>query len=243
MSIHKENVSAVILCGGLGTRMQSVVAGRQKVLAETAGRPFLAFVIESLMSVGIRHIVLCTGHLKEQVREEFRSFLDCTIVFSEEDSPLGTGGALKKALPLVKSDSFLVMNGDSLCAVPFKSFFDFHREKAAILSMVLVSDDRIDGGFVSTNSDGAVTGFAEKDPAKRTNRINAGIYLMKKDIARFFPNEEKFSLEYDLFPKLLSGMAYGFPIEAPLLEIGTPDRYEAVQNKIAAEGAEKYFYA
>ena len=109
-------VTAAILAGGLGTRLRSVVKDRPKVLAEIRGVPFLTYLLDQLAAAGVRDVVLCTGYMGEQVRSAFGdSYGGMCLSYSQESSPLGTAGALRLALPLFKSSSVLVMNGDSFC--------------------------------------------------------------------------------------------------------------------------------
>lgn len=240
---YLKNITAVILCGGLGTRLQSAVPQKQKVLARIGDKTFLDLVIDGLVGVGVTDIILCTGHLKDQVRDHFSKRTDCTISFSEEDAPLGTGGALKKALSLVRSDPFLVMNGDSLCSAPLADFLMFHKENKGVISMALVSDSRSDGGSVKLDNLGSIGDFKERQKDHPENLLNAGMYFLQKDISKFFPAEERFSLEYDLFPNIPAHARYGFPVEGELIDIGTPERYEYARKKLVSLDSYIYFYA
>jgi D-glycero-alpha-D-manno-heptose 1-phosphate guanylyltransferase len=115
-------IDAVILAGGKGTRLKSVVSDRPKPMAEVAGRPFLEWQLLYLRSLGIKRVILCTGYKGESVENHFdtRVEMGMEIMYSREDSPLGTGGAIRKALTLVRTDPFLVLNGDSFCPFDLK---------------------------------------------------------------------------------------------------------------------------
>src|SRR5437899_2628493 len=114
--MSNNSLSAAILVGGLGTRLRGIVADRPKVLAEVRGRPFLAYLLDQLVASGFQDVVLCTGYRSEQVKEVFGDgYGPLRIVYSEETVPLGTAGALRLALPLLQSETILVMNGDSFC--------------------------------------------------------------------------------------------------------------------------------
>ncbi|MGB9105690.1 MAG: HAD-IIIA family hydrolase, partial [Terriglobales bacterium] len=116
-------MTAAVLAGGLGKRLQSVISDRPKVLAPVAGRPFLAYLLEQLVQAGAGKAVICTGHLAEQVRATFGgSFGPMPLIYSQEQQPLGTAGALRQALPLLDSDPVLVLNGDSYCDVDIAAF-------------------------------------------------------------------------------------------------------------------------
>jgi len=155
----------VVLCGGLGTRLRSKIGESQKVMAKVAGRPLLDILLEHIEDQGFRRVILCTGyqaHTVEQYYREKKSPL--TIEFSKESEPLGTGGALKLAEPLVKAQRFFVLNGDSFCPVDFKKFLQFHQIKKALVSMVLSSvEETKDYGTVIVDADSKeVRAFVEK---------------------------------------------------------------------------------
>lgn len=148
-------------------------------------------------------------------------------MFSEEDEPLGTGGALKKAESLIQSETFVVMNGDSICDINFHDFYHFHKNKNALLSMALVqTKETKDFGNVVINESYEITRFKEKVVTENLCLINAGIYFMQKEIFSHMPYHSRFSLELDFFPKITGEKCVGFIINSELIDIGTPDRYE-----------------
>lgn len=218
-----KNIDVLILCGGRGTRLRSVISDKPKILADIGGKPFIEILLNNLALHGFRRIILGVGYLKEEVINYFQTNprKDPRIEFSKEETPLGTGGAVKKAKPLIKSDHFLVMNGDCLFSVDFEKFYQSHLSKKAMLSMVLANavDDSPNYGIVMLASDNKITSFNEKQ-----NLISAGIYFMRKDIFNFMPSEDSFSLEYDFFPKILDS-SYGFICDKEFIDIGTPERY------------------
>ena len=153
------------------------------------------------------------------------------ISFSKEDTLLGTGGALKKAINKVKSDTFFVLNGDSICYENLEKVFQFHQEKRADLTMVLSKlKKNKDFGSVRLSSDYRVLSFQEKVKQKNISLVNAGIYIMEKDIAKVFPKEDEFSLEYDLFPKLTQLRFYGYITDQEFFDIGTPARLKQARR-------------
>lgn len=233
MTTDLKKIDVVILCGGLGTRLRPVVSDRPKVLAKIGEKTFLDILIDSLTKQGFKNIILCVGYLKGQIKNHFDCDKDYNIMFSEEREPLGTGGALKKARALIKSNSFMVMNGDSICKIDFRKFYDFHVNKKAILSMALVRTKAAqDFGSVILDDSQRITSFMEKVVNKDECLINAGIYLMQTDVFSFMPDENRFSLEYDFFPKLIEDKCFGFTINSELIDIGTPERYEKAINLI-----------
>lgn len=228
-----REIDVVILCGGLGTRLRPVISNRPKVLAKIGERTFLDILINDLTLFGFRNIILCVGYLKDQIKNHFNCNKDYNILFSEEEEPLGTGGALKKAKSLIKTSPFMVMNGDSICKINFHDFYDFHTSKKASLSMALArAKTAQDFGSVILDDLNRITSFKEKVASKDECLINAGIYLMQKNVFSLMPDEDNFSLEYDFFPKLIEDKCFGFIIDSELLDIGTPDRYEKAIHSI-----------
>jgi NDP-sugar pyrophosphorylase family protein len=235
MNIRNEltKIDVVILCGGLGTRLRTISKDLPKALMPFAGRPFIDILIESLLPFGFKRFILCVGHLKEKVQKHFLKS-DYEVIFSEEAEPLGTGGAVKKAIPLIECPSFLVMNGDSICPVDFSSFYNFHAQKGGILSLVLVKPQSgQDYGVVEVDDNQRVISFREKNQCLKNMFINGGIYFMNRDVFDYMPVEARFSLEYDLFPKIIPVGCYGFQTDSEVIDIGTPERYlQALQRLI-----------
>lgn len=235
-----ENVDVFILCGGEGKRLRQAVSGKPKVLAEVNGKPFLEILIENIISYGFNRIILGVGYLKEQIINHFRNYgadnPGVKIEFSEEDSPLGTGGAVKKAAPLIESEHFLVMNGDAFFDLDLRTFYDAHAKNNAMLSVALTKvDDVSDCGSVALK-DGRIIAFKEKVPAKKSSLVNAGIYLMKKEIFDYMPPEDSFSLEYRLFPEIInSHYCHGFIGNGKFIDIGVPKRYEKAKRLFASD--------
>lgn len=230
--------SVVVLCGGLGNRLRNIISDKPKVLAKVGDDIFLDIIIKNILQYGFNDIILCTGYLKEKIRNHLNNQHNTyNIKISEEKYLLGTGGALKNAKSLIKSDHFLVINGDSVCKTNLKDFFDFHKNKDAILSIVLsdsILDQSIlakDYGTVTLDDSQRITNFNEKSSYNSKRLINAGIYFMNKEIFSHMPNIEKFSLEYDLFPEIIkTNNCYGFISNGEIIDIGTPERYKKAQK-------------
>lgn len=222
-----NKIDAVILCGGKGTRLQSIVFDRPKALATFGDTTFLNILINSLKSHGFKRSILCVGYMKDQIKDHFKNTDDIKILFSEEDVPLGTGGALKKAEPLIQSETFVVMNGDSICDINFQDFYGFHKNKKSLLSIALVrTKETKDYGSVIMNESHEIILFKEKVSNNSPCLVNAGVYLMQKEIFSYMPDVFQFSLEYDFFPKIIGEKCAGFIINSELIDIGTPDHYE-----------------
>jgi len=230
-----RDVTAAILAGGLGSRLRPVVADRPKVLADIRGRPFLTYLLDQLVAAGSRDVVLCTGYLGDQIRVALgESYGSLRLAYSQESIPLGTAGALKLALPLFKSNSVMVMNGDSYCEANLKKFCLWHwtrRANATLLLTEISNTERF--GRVQAGSDGTVTDFAEKGSGNGPGWINAGIYLLKLDLLREIPANRAVSLEREVFPGCIGRGLYGFRSEGRFLDIGTPDDYASAESFFA----------
>jgi len=221
--------TALILSGGLGTRLRSVVSDRPKVLAPVAGRPYLTHLLDQLAEAGLRRAVLCTGYRADQVRAAFGTrYGELDVAYSEETEPLGTGGALRLALPQVESTTVLVLNGDSYCAADLAGFWSFHRNRQSAASLLLtrVADTRRFGS-VSLDVAGRISQFREKGRAPGPGLINAGIYLLARRLIEAIPVRRAVSLERDVFPTLVGSDLSGFATSSAFIDIGTPESYAA----------------
>ena len=177
-------VTAAVLAGGLGTRLRAVVADRPKVLAPVAGRPFLAHLLDQLAEAGVRETVLLVGHMAELVREEFGDwYREMRLAYSHESDPLGTGGAVRLALPHFHRESVLLLNGDSYCRADYPALMAFHRQTQGSASLVLTRVPNASRfGRVVVGAGGRVERFEEKDPTPTPGWINAGVYLLGREV-------------------------------------------------------------
>jgi NDP-sugar pyrophosphorylase family protein len=223
-----EDVTAAVLAGGLGTRLRSRIADRPKVLAPVHGRPYLAYLLEQLAEVGVRDVVLLTGYLADQVRSAFGdSYAGLRLTYSREPSPLGTAGALRRALPYLLSPTILLLNGDSYCAASLLDFWEFHRRQSAALSLVLTPvEDSSRYGRVRVGTGGRVLRFEEKSAVGSAGWVNAGIYLINRPLIEEIPVGGPASLERDMCPAWASSKrCFGFFCGNRFLDIGTPESY------------------
>jgi D-glycero-alpha-D-manno-heptose 1-phosphate guanylyltransferase len=228
MTERLDKVTAAILAGGLGTRLRSRIADRPKVLALVHGRPYLSYLLQQLADTGVRHVVLLTGYLAEQVRSAFGdSYAGLQLTYSSEPSPLGTAGALRQALPHLLSPTILLLNGDSFCETSLAGFWDFHDRSSADISVVLTRlEDCSRFGRVQVAPDGRVVCFEEKTQAGGAGWINAGIYLIQRELIEEIPLGRPLSLERDLFPGWVGRKHFcGFARGGRFLDIGTPESY------------------
>jgi D-glycero-alpha-D-manno-heptose 1-phosphate guanylyltransferase len=231
------NTAAIILAGGMGTRLRSRVSDRPKVLASIRRRPFLAYLLDQLSDAGVREVVLCTGYMGAQVRTTFGDgYGNLHLVYSQELSPLGTGGAVRAALPLTQSDPVLVLNGDSFCQVDLPAMWARHHALGAEATLLLVHvPDSGRYGGVKTNPDGRLAAFAEKNDDGGPGWINGGMYLISRRLLETIPADGAVSLEREVFPAWIGRATYGYPSEGPFLDIGTPETYAAADSFFAQD--------
>lgn len=230
-----KNITAVILAGGIGTRLQSVIMDRPKVLAKVGGMPFLNYVLRHLRLHGIAEVVLCTGHAASQVAEYCGDGASwgLKIRYSTENRPLGTGGAIALAKQTIGSNPFLVLNGDSLVGGELAGLVRYHEAKRALVSLMLVEvPDKSRFGSVSLTAAGAVLHFIEKGEGG-IGLINAGVYLMDEVVLNSIKAGAKCSLEEDLFPHLIGQGLFGWVAPGPFIDIGTPESYAEAETVLA----------
>ncbi|EAL6644853.1 D-glycero-D-manno-heptose 1-phosphate guanosyltransferase [Campylobacter coli] len=214
-------MQAIILCGGLGTRLKSVIKDIPKPMAPINDKPFLEFIFEYLKKQGIKEVILAVSYKYEVIQEYFKDeFLSIKIKYSIEKEPLGTGGAIKEALKFIKNEAY-VLNGDT--------FFDIDLTKLKLngnricLALKQMNDfDRY--GTVNVDKHGFVISFEEK-VFKKQGLINGGIYLLKKDIFDEFSLEKKFSFEEFLQENYKSLKIQTQIFDDYFIDIGMPEDY------------------
>lgn len=233
MSPSDNDIKAVLLVGGMGTRLRSVVQSTPKPLAVVGERPFLELLVRQLCNQNIRRLVMCTGYRAQQIEQDLGDghFWDVTIEYSREPEPLGTAGAVKFAEPFLREVSdFLVMNGDSFMEMDFGQLIRFHRKSGGVATMaVFRTGNEMRYGTVQVRSDGLVSGFAEKTSADPKGLVNAGVYVFNRRILERIP-EGPSSLERDVFPKLLTQGVYALEQQGVFIDIGTPEDYARAQG-------------
>jgi D-glycero-alpha-D-manno-heptose 1-phosphate guanylyltransferase len=226
-------IKAVLLVGGMGTRLRSVVSSTPKVLARIGGRSFLELLVRQLRAQGIRRVLMCTGYLADQIEDEFGdgSSWDTSIEYSRELSAAGTGGALKLAeAQLADAPDFLVLNGDSFLQIDFLRLIAFHRKHAATVTLAVREVDDVSRyGSVQIDATGRVLGFTEKTGRNIPGLINAGVYVFNHSIFEHLAQGPS-SLERELFPRLLKHGIYALEERGIFIDIGTPDSYARAQG-------------
>ncbi|MCD6427464.1 MAG: nucleotidyltransferase family protein [Caldisericaceae bacterium] len=227
-------VQAVILAGGLGTRVRNITEDKiPKVMLPINGKPFLLYILDYLKTQNIKNVVLCVGFKKEIIKDYFRDGrkYGLNLFYSEEKTPLGTAGALKNAERFISSDRFLLLNGDTLFKINLDELLRFHNSKKAKISVALKYLQNTQRyGRVEINSDNAIIQFIEKGIRKQ-GIINGGLYLMERDVLSLI---EKFpsSLEKDVLPMLINKGLYGKVFDEYFIDIGVPEDYERAKREL-----------
>ncbi len=224
-----NDIDAIVLAGGFGTRLRSLFADRPKVLVPINGVPFLRCYLDWLRGFGARRVILSLGYKADMVQAylEGENWPGLELETFVEATPLGTGGAVRAVLPWLRSQTALVTNGDSVARLNLCRFVEFHRRKNARLSMVLTrQSDVAQSGVVETAADDSVIAFAEKPQERRSGGyINAGLYLMEREAIAEIPEGRPISIERDVFPRFCGRGFYALKGEFPFIDIGTPESY------------------
>ncbi len=223
-----NNITAAILAGGRGTRLRSAVGDLPKILAPVNGKPFISILLRQLADAGLKRVLFLTGFGADQVEQVLGDrFAGMTLAYSREPSPLGTGGALRHALRHVHSQTILLLNGDSYCAIDLADLVDQHRCREADMTLSLSRVKNCSRfGQVQTDATGRVSGFLEKQNLAKPGWINAGIYVIEKKLVDTIQATPPISLEIDLLPTWIrTASIFGYRGSERFLDIGTPDSY------------------
>jgi NDP-sugar pyrophosphorylase family protein len=235
---------AFILAGGLGTRLRPRFGEQPKPLVPLGGRPFLVRLLERLAAAGVREAVVCTGFGARAIRETLGdgAELGMRLEYSVEEEPLGTGGALQLAGPLV-AGSCLVANGDTLSSCDPWTLERARWESGALGAVALFRvADAASRGRVESRPDGTVARFCEKDPDHAGPAwVNGGLYAFSPELWRRMPRPPAgrgaapFSLERDLLPALAAeGRLAGLEVEGEFYDIGTPEDWERAERRFSS---------
>lgn len=223
-------MEAIILAGGKGTRLKSVIQDIPKPMAPIDGEPFLKYILKYLQKNNIERVILSVGYKWNVIQEYFGDkFENIEIVYSIEDEPLGTGGAIKKAMAKVVNRQVFIINGDTFFNVDLEALTLKDDSKLILSLKEMRNFDRY--GCVESNNENFVLSFTEKK-YKKTGNINGGIYLASKNIFDDYNLEEKFSFEKfmeDNFQKLKITIKV---FENYFIDIGIPEDYTKAQNEI-----------
>jgi len=232
MSGEADGFEAIVLAGGLGTRLRSVVSSVPKVLAPVAGRPFLAHVLSRLRRAGCARVVVAVGHLREQVMQQFRDrFEDMPVRYSIEESPLGTGGAIRKALAGMAGARQIVLNGDTWMEVDYGAMLALHENEGARLTVAVTAlPDVARYGAVEIDDQRRILRFSEKGESK-PGLINGGVYAVERGIFGGFLLPAAFSFETDFMAPCCTVLRpVAFLTRGLFVDIGVPADYALAQD-------------
>jgi NDP-sugar pyrophosphorylase family protein len=225
---HFEDTPVLLLVGGLGTRLRSVLSDKPKPLAPIGGISFLELLVMQVGLQGLHRLVMCTGFRAGQIQQEFGDGgkWNVRIDYSEESRPLGTAGAIKLAERFVSQASyFVVMNGDSFLELDLRRLIRFHREHGGSASIAVRRvPDAGRYGTVHVDENNRVVRFNEKMGIPESGVINGGVYVFNRDILGSIPNGPS-SLEKDVFPALLNQRVFALEQDGIFIDIGTPEDY------------------
>ncbi len=233
------DVTAIVLAGGLGTRLQSVTGDLPKPMVPVGGRPFLEHLLEFLARAGVVRVVLALGYRADVVERHFRdgSAIGLDVTYQVERQPLGTGGAIGQAAAAERGRPLLVLNGDSFLAVDLRAMLGAHVAggECATLALARVSSaGRF--GLVEMGIGNRVLRFSEKS-SEAPGFVNAGIYLLEEPAIASIPDGAS-SFEHDTLPALVAKGVQAFPSEGYFVDIGVPADYRRV-----AEAPEEFLQA
>ena len=223
-------MEAIILAGGFGTRLKHIVSDVPKPMAPINNKPFLEYILDDIEKKGINHVVMAVGYMKEKIEEYFKNqYKEMKISYSEEETPLGTGGAIKKALSLCTKENIFIINGDTFYDVDLKEMKAFHIENKSSLTLAVKEMENFDryGSLIIENN--KIIKFEEKK-TKAKGKINGGVYLIKKDI---FQNikEESFSFEKEILEDKETEK-YAYESNGYFIDIGIPEEYHKYIKQI-----------
>lgn len=218
----------IILAGGFGTRLKSVVKDVPKCMAQVSGKPFLFYLFDYLNKQGIEHVVLALGYKHEYILDWLKANkFSFKVSYIIEQEPLGTGGAIQYACQKINTDYAFIVNGDTFFQVDLFKFLDFHKSVNADISIVLkpmLDFDRY--GSVDIDETNRIVAFKEKQFCHE-GLINGGIYLIQKEIFSILNLPEKYSFEKDILEaKLNTLQIFGFEQDTYFIDIGIPADFQ-----------------
>lgn len=221
-------MEAILLAGGLGTRLRSVVSDRPKPMALVEGKPFMEYVVQGLKKHGITDIIFAVGYKGSMVEEYFQDGRNFGIhaFYAYEEELLGTAGAIKNAARLMKGERVFVLNADTFYQLDYSRLIDLIDSQKLDMALVLRKVEDVSRYGRAVLEDGRLVGFNEKSKEAVPGTINGGVYLIKKELIDCIP-EGKVSLENDMIPKWLEEKRPlgGFVNDGYFIDIGIPEDY------------------
>ena len=233
-----KNIDLIILCGGKGTRIRSIIKDKPKILAEINGRPFIEYLLKNVVKYNFDNIILSCGFLGLEIvnwieDSEYKKIVQTVI----EKKPLGTGGAVKFAYRKNEND-LIVMNGDTISNIDLLSFYNVLKNKCDIgigIKSVKIKNYK-ESGFIDIDKEKNILSFNEKKIVENNSPlgfINTGIYFIKNEAIKLFPNKVPFSIEREVFPNFIHQSSFkikGYIYDGILVDFGTLDGYKKARS-------------
>jgi NDP-sugar pyrophosphorylase family protein len=227
-------MTTLILVGGLGTRLRGVLPDLPKPMAPVRERPFLEYLLADLQCAGLRKIVFCVGHQAGKIEDYFGDGenFGVHLEYSHERELLGTAGALKLAQAKIRSENFLLLNGDCYNQMNYAALLTQHASTPGTATMVATRvKDRTRFGSLKIGEDKRVLGFEEKGAATGDGWINAGYYVLNRSVLELIPSGTACSLEHEIFPQLVSkGQLFAFQNQGAFIDIGLPEEWRRAEE-------------
>lgn len=230
-------MDAIILAGGLGTRLRSVLSDIPKCMAPVAGKPFLSYLLAYLSKYDVNRVILSVGYLREVIFkwiEENGKNFPFEIVYAVEEEPLGTGGGIRLSMLKATSDNVVILNGDTFFDVDLNDLQTAHQNAHRPISLALKPMRNFDryGRVELDEADSEIIAFKEKEFCQE-GLINGGIYVMDRDSNVFENLPLKFSFETEVLqPQCLKHNLSGFVNSGYFIDIGIPADYQRVQTEL-----------
>ena len=220
-------MNAIILCGGLSTRLGDITKSIPKILLEIGGRTVLDWQLDKIKSAGIDTVIMAAGHLSEVLQKEVGSERNgVKIIYAIEEKKLGTGGAIKYALAQVphSNEPTFVLNGDILTTIDLSEMVKYLKPESDGIILGAYVEDVASYGTLEYDKEYHLTAFKEKEGIHKPGYQNGGFYLFNPSIKKYFPQQDTFSIEYDVFPRVTD--LYVYESDRPWIDIGVPERLE-----------------
>lgn len=228
------DIPALILAGGLGTRLKHLIPDLPKPMAPVAGKPFLYYILKHLQTQGMKNVYLSVGYKAEKTINYFHQhFHSIQLHYIKETEPLGTGGALAYALQHINAENILVLNGDTFLNFDLNKMLQTHQNEKLTIALKYISNSNR-YGFVETQNN-YIAGFEEKSNIVKNGWINAGVYLINKNFfLSHIPSQKVFSFEKDFLEKIVHHYRIKtFPVNDYFIDIGVPDDYQKAQQDLS----------
>lgn len=227
-------MEAVILAGGLGTRIRGVIGDIPKSLAPIQNKAFLCYLLDYLEKQGVTRVILATGFQHESIQNLIGSrYGGITIDYSQEMEPLGTGGAIKMALAKTKNNAVVILNGDTFFKINLQSLWTFYQQTPCDVVLALKQIDNTSRYGTVRLEENQIKNFEEKNVLEKTGLINGGIYIVNRNLFNKIPIPKQFSFENDFLAKHVNKLnVTGLAFTDYFIDIGIPEDYARAQEEL-----------